>query len=113
MARSVGTVMGYRSGDAIFREGDIPYCMFVILTGTVEVRRGSRRIEQVGPGQALGIVSVLDGEERTVTAEAITDCEVAAIDRRKFRSLVEQLPHFGWYLMGELAHRLRMTNAAL
>lgn len=113
IARSIGTVMCYRPGDAIFREGDVPYCMYVILSGTVEVRRGSRRIEEVGPGQALGIVSLLDGEQRTVTAEATTDCEVAAIDRRKFRGLVEQMPNFGWYVMGELAHRLRATNAAL
>jgi CRP/FNR family cyclic AMP-dependent transcriptional regulator len=110
---SVGTVMGYRAGEALFREGDPPNCMHEVLSGTAEVRRRDMRIEVVGPGQALGIVSLLDGEHRTVTAEATMDCEVAAIDRRKFRGLVEQLPLFGWSVMGELAHRLRMTNAAL
>ncbi|WP_187830427.1 Crp/Fnr family transcriptional regulator [Siccirubricoccus phaeus] len=113
IARSVGTVLGFRAGDVVFREGDAPHCMYVVLDGTVEVRRRDLRIETIGPGQALGILSILDGERRTITAEAATDCELAAIDARKFRALVEEMPHFGWYVMGELAHRLRMTNAHL
>jgi CRP/FNR family transcriptional regulator, cyclic AMP receptor protein len=113
IARSLGTVFEYASGDAIFREGDRPRCMYVILDGKVEVIRRDRVIETVGPGQALGILSLLDGELRTVTAQAQSRCEVAAIDQRQFRFAVEEMPHFGWYVMGELAHRLRMTNAAL
>lgn len=113
LARSMGTVLGFSPGDAVFREGDAARCMYVVLSGTVSVRRGAREIEAVGPGQALGIVSLLDGEQRTVTAEARTACELALIDPRKFRFMVEEMPHFGWYVMGELAHRLRTTNAAL
>ena len=77
------------------------------------VRRRDLVIETVGPGQAIGILSLLDNEMRTVTAEARTACEVVAIDPRKFRFAVEEMPHFAWWVMGELAHRLRMTNAAL
>ena len=113
VARSMGMVMDFAAGDAVFREGDRPRCMYVVLDGTVEVRRRDRVIEVVGPGQALGIVSLLDGEIRTVTAEAVTPCEVAAIDLRKFRFMIDETPHFAWYVMGELAHRLRTTNAAL
>jgi CRP-like cAMP-binding protein len=79
----------------------------------VEVRHGDRLIETLGPGQALGIVSLLDNEPRTTTAMAGTQCEVAAIDTRKFKFAVDEVPHFAWWVMGELAHRLRTTNAAL
>ena len=113
IARSLGTVLDFAAGDALFREGDRPRCMYVLLEGEVEVRRRNLVIETVGPGQAVGILSLLDNEPRTVTAEARTPCEVAAIDARKFRFAVEEMPHFAWWVMGELAHRLRMTNAAL
>ncbi|WP_338662129.1 cyclic nucleotide-binding domain-containing protein [Pararoseomonas sp. SCSIO 73927] len=113
ISRSLGTVLHFRPGDAIFREGDRPSCMYVLLEGEVEVRRRETVIETIGPGQALGIVSLLDEEARTVTAEARSACEVAAIDLRKFRFAVEEVPHFSWWVMAELAHRLRTTNAAL
>lgn len=113
ISRSLGTVLNFGPGDHIFREGDSAHCMYVLLSGEVEVRRGDRIIETIGPGQALGILSLLDEENRTVTAEAVTACEVAAIDSRKFRFAVDEVPHFAWWIMGELAHRLRMTNAAI
>lgn len=113
ISRSLGTVLSFGPGDHIFREGDRAHCMYVLLSGEVEVRRGDRIIETIGPGQALGILSLLDEENRTVTAEAVTACEVAAIDSRKFRFAVDEVPHFAWWIMGELAHRLRRTNAAI
>ncbi|MCR0985842.1 cyclic nucleotide-binding domain-containing protein [Roseomonas populi] len=113
ISRSLGVVLSFAPGDLIFREGDRPTCMYVLLEGEVEVRRGQVVIETVGPGQALGIVSLLDDEPRTVTAEARKACQVAALDARKFRFAVEQVPHFAWWSMAELAHRLRSTNAAL
>lgn len=113
IARSLGTVLDFAAGDALFREGDRPRCMYILLEGQVAIRRRDRVIETVGPGQAIGILSLLDNEPRTVTAEARSACEVAAVDPRKFRFAVEEMPHFAWWVMGELAHRLRMTNAAL
>ena len=113
ISRSLGVVLRFAARDILFREGDQPNCMYILLNGEVELRRREVVIETVGPGQALGIVSLLDNEPRTVTAEARKACEVAAIDARKFRFAVEEVPHFAWWTMAELAHRLRMTNAAL
>lgn len=113
ISRSLGVVLRFAAGDLLLREGDQPNCMYILLEGEVEVRRREVVIETVGPGQALGIVSPLDDEPRTVTAEARKPCEVAAIDARKFRFAVEEVPNFAWWAMAELAHRLRTTNAAL
>ncbi len=112
-ARSVGTVIRYHAGDVLFGEGERPDHMYVLLSGQVEIASHGRVIEIVAPGQALGIVSLLDDQPRTATARAVDECEVAVLDRRKFRYMVEEAPNFVWYVMGELAHRLRTTNAAL
>jgi CRP-like cAMP-binding protein len=42
IARDGGTVLSYRAGDFIFREGDTAGFMYVVLKGSVRCRRGTR-----------------------------------------------------------------------
>ena len=113
IARSLGTIMTYRAGDAVFREGDPARQMFVVLRGIVGISSRERSIETLEPGDALGIVSLIDGRTRSTDAIAQTDVELAVLDAPSFRHAVEEVPHFVWYVMEELARRLRATNAAL
>jgi CRP-like cAMP-binding protein len=112
-ARSVGTVMNYEPEDIIFREGDPPRHVYVILSGTVQISIHGKELETVHEGEALGLMAVLDNQPRTITARAKEACELAMLDKKKFRYMVEEIPNFVWYVMEELAHRLRMSNAAL
>lgn len=112
-ARSLGVILTYRQGDIIFREGDEPRYMYVVLYGAVRISSHGKPIETILEGNAFGVVSLLDGMPRTATASALSDTEVAILDHKKFRYMVEEVPNFVWYVMGELVHRLRTTNAAL
>jgi CRP-like cAMP-binding protein len=112
-ARGAGTVMHYRQDDVIFREHDPSHCMYIVLTGSVEIASHDKVIEVIHAGQALGIVSLLDKEPRATTARAREETELAVLDRRRFRYMVEEVPNFVWYVMDELTHRLRMVTAAL
>jgi CRP/FNR family cyclic AMP-dependent transcriptional regulator len=112
-ARAVGTVMSYATNDIVFRENDPPSFMYIVLSGSVEITSRGKVIETIHEGNALGILSLLDEQPRTTTACARERCELAIMDRRKFRYMVEEIPNFVWYVMDELAHRLRTTNAAL
>jgi CRP-like cAMP-binding protein len=112
-ARSLGTVMNYGAGDTVFRERDTPRYMYVVLSGTIEITSHDKLIETIGEGDAFGILALLDEQPRTITARATVDCELAVIDRKRFRYMVEEVPNFVWYVMDELAQRLRNTNAAL
>jgi CRP/FNR family transcriptional regulator, cyclic AMP receptor protein len=112
-ARALGTVMSYAADDIIFRENDPPAYMCVVLSGSVEISSRQKPLETVRECQAIGILALLDGQPRTIAARAIERCELALIDKKKFRYMVEEVPNFVWYVMGELANRLRATNAAL
>jgi CRP-like cAMP-binding protein len=112
-ARAVGTVMTYAKNDIIFREDDPPRFMYIVLSGSVDITKHTTVIETIYEGNALGILALLDDQPRTITARAREHSELAIIDRRKFRYMVEEVPNFVWYVMDELAHRLRTTNAAL
>ena len=113
LARHAGRLVRLRPGEILFRQGDEGRDMFVLLDGQVDIVALEQVIETVKPGDALGILSVLDGQRRSATATALTDCELAVLDARVFRFLVESTPGFVWFVMGELAQRLRATNAAL
>lgn len=112
-ARAVGTVVTYAANDVVFREDDPARYMYIVLSGSVEITRHSKVIETIHAGNALGILSLLDDQARTTTATACESSELAIMDQKKFRYMVEEIPNFVWYVMDELAHRLRTTNAAL
>jgi CRP/FNR family transcriptional regulator, cyclic AMP receptor protein len=113
LARALGAVMDFHADEIIFREGDPPRYMYVVLKGRIEVSSKRRVIETIGEGQALGILSLLDGSPRTITARAIERSELALLDVKKFRFMVEETPNFVWFVLNELASRLRATNALL
>ena len=113
MARSMGTVVRIPANQDVFKLGDPPDHMYMILSGAVEVMGRDKLIERIGAGGSLGIVGLLDDKPRTTTAHVAEDAELAVIDKRRFRYMVESVPNFVWYVMNELVGRLRATNAAL
>ncbi|MEI8145252.1 MAG: Crp/Fnr family transcriptional regulator [Alphaproteobacteria bacterium] len=113
IASGLGTVMTYRAGDTLFREGDEPVYLYFVMRGKIEVTSHGKFIEFVEDGRALGTVSMIDKNPRSATARAVNDSEVALIDQKKFKFMVEEIPNFCWFVMDVLVHRLRATNQAL
>ena len=112
-ARALGTVVRFGPGDIVFRETDPSTCMYIVLTGSVEITAHNKVIETVSESRAIGLVSLLDGQPRASTARVRETSELALMDQKKFRYMVEEVPNFVWYVMSEMAERLRATNAAL
>ena len=113
IARAGGTVLSYRAGDFIFREGDEASCMFVVLRGSVEMSTRDKVVVTIPEGKPFGMLSLIDKKRRANTARAKEDCELALLDERTFRVMVEETPDFLWYVINEFASRLRATNALL
>ena len=63
-------------GEWLFREGDAGTGAFVIESGIVEIssvrRGGSEVLAQLGPGELVGEMALLDGRPRTASARALT-----------------------------------------
>ena len=111
-ARAAGEVVHYEKGDVIFKEHDRPNYMYIILSGSVEIISHDKLVEIIHEGSALGFVSVLDGRPRATTARAREACELAVMDRRQFRYMVDEVPNFGWYVMHELTHSAKAERGA-
>jgi thioredoxin reductase (NADPH) len=81
-----------KAGDVLFSEGDRHIPMFAIVSGTIEVTRGSGDSLHVlglhGAGSFTGEVGTLAGRAAVATARATSDCEVIVIDEESLRALV-------------------------
>jgi len=111
IARKGGMVLSYRAGDFIFRDGDTASCMYVVLKGSVEMSMRNTTYATIAEGRPFGMLSLIDKKPRANTARAKEDCELALLDERTFRVMLEETPGFLWYVINEFAARLRATNA--
>ncbi len=86
--------------------------VYVIARGRATVSVASRdgrtvTIRELGPGEIIGEVSLLDGGSPSATVTAITKTELVGIGRASFLELLEQRPRIAIALLPVLASRLR------
>lgn len=103
-------------GETIFEEGEPGGRLFIIEEGSVDISFGQGkemvRLANLVPGQYFGELSLFDGEPRSATARAGRACLLLALDRSDFTEFTTKHPQATLAVMGELAMRLRQTNAA-
>ena len=95
------------AGEVIYREGDEGNHMYGIVSGAVELRKGSVVVAILGPNDVFGERALIDHLPRNVTAVAVEETDLADIDRRTFLFLVHESSTFALGIMGALASRLR------
>ena len=84
--------------------------MYILRAGGVEIRRGDKVVETVGPGGIFGEMSLIDGSPRSAEARAAADCELLEIDEKTFVYLVHEAPYFALDVMRIMAARIRSMN---
>jgi len=112
-ARSAGATLSFPRGAIVFNRGDPGNCMYIVQSGVIEMVIGGKIIEVVGPNEAIGFMSMIDGAARSSTARVQDTCELSVIDARTFRFMVDEVPNFALYIMGVLARRIRGMGQAM
>lgn len=95
------------TGTLIVDQGQMGREAFVLIEGSVTVRRNGRKVTDLGPGAIIGELSLLDHGPRTASVICDTDCTLFVLDQRHFQKVVEQHPQFSVKLLGTLAGRIR------
>jgi CRP-like cAMP-binding protein len=102
----------FQAGQALFEQGDpADGRMYVVRTGSVELRLGGRLLETVGPGGMVGEMALIDPAPRSARALAVADCAVTAVNRTTFLELVKRVPGLAIEVMRIMAGRLRRATA--
>jgi CRP/FNR family transcriptional regulator, cyclic AMP receptor protein len=97
-------------GKVIFAAGDPGREMFIVRTGSVELRIGDTLVETVGQGGIFGELALVDPAPRSATAIAGPDCTLVLVDEVSFVDLVRRVPGLALEMMRVMARRLRRTN---
>ncbi len=105
-----GEPESFSAGAVIFQEGDKGDGMYVLQSGTVEIKDGERVVETVEPPGLFGEMALIESEPRSLTAVAGADAEVVEISARQFWVLVHETPRFAHLVMSVMAHRLRRAG---
>jgi CRP/FNR family transcriptional regulator, cyclic AMP receptor protein len=106
-------IRSFKAGETIFNEGDPAQELFVVKSGSVDIRLGNRVLETVTENGIFGEMALIDSAPRSATALAATDVELVPVGEKQFLFLVSQTPFFALKVMRVLAGRLRVANKAL
>ena len=97
-------------GEYLFKTGDAPDGMFVLIEGSMIVMVGDKVLENSTRGAILVELALIDQSPRVATVVAREASKLAKIDQRRFNHLVQQNPFFATHVMKVLADRIRHMN---
>ena len=97
-------------GRVIFKEEDPGDCMYIILTGKIQIHKGKTTLAILNEKEVFGELSLLDAETRSATATAKTDCVLFKIDQEPFYELIDTRPEVARGFIKILCNRLRQLN---
>jgi CRP/FNR family cyclic AMP-dependent transcriptional regulator len=102
-----------RQGAVLTRKGQHGLEAFVIVDGKARVEVGGKKIAELGPGDFIGELSLIDGKPRTATVIAQTPMTLMVVRRRDFKFLRDSVPGLQEKLILTLCERLRQADQAL
>ncbi|QXJ26502.1 Crp/Fnr family transcriptional regulator [Actinomadura graeca] len=91
---SAGSERRFGAGEVVLRQGDPPTHVLVLVSGRVKVSltlpKGEVLLVAVrGPGELLGEMAVLGGDDRSATVVAVDACVTRVVTAERFRFLTQ------------------------
>ena len=101
--------------EVLCRKGDPGNQLYGILSGSLKVTATGTDGKDVmfglmGPGEVIGEIALLDGEERSATVTAIEPTELLTLHRRELIPFLEKHPQAAIALASVLAARVRQLS---
>jgi GNAT superfamily N-acetyltransferase len=106
-------VVRFAPGDLVLEEGGQDGSFYILLSGSVDIRRAGVKVGTVAAGECLGEMSLLTGQPHSATARATAPTEAAALDHQDLEGLVHFRPDIGVVMFRNLAAGLgaKLTRA--
>ncbi len=105
----------YPKGVRVFHEGDHSDACYIVRSGDLRVTREhpdgrAIALATLGPGDIFGELAMLDGQARSASVEALSECELLALPAGDVRRLLQRSSEITVKLVVALTRRLRETN---
>ena len=96
--------------DDLVRQGEPGDSFLILRSGSAQVLKDGQAIRDLGSGDFLGEISLIDGGPRTATVRATAPIEALVIGRDDFATLLERHPAVRLELLMALTARIRQTE---
>jgi len=91
----------------VVQEGGRDECMYLIVEGSVEVRKNGRRVALLGPNEFFGEMSVLERAPRTADVVTRERTRLLCLQRTELFRLMEEFPTIPIIMCQTLSRRVR------
>jgi len=108
-------VRNYRKGDIIFHQGDESRSLFIVIEGKVRVYHLTAGGEEttvtiLASRQLLGEFSLIDGQPRSATAQAITASRLLEMAGTRVMHHLTHIPGLALAMCRQIVHKARWTT---
>ena len=87
---SKGMTISLKKGEIIFRKGTTGNSMYVLFGGAMGVYDGEKQLARIQTGESFGEMSLLSGEVRSATVQALEDSRLFMLDEDIFHKLLSK-----------------------
>ena len=117
VASSSTTERRLKKGELLFAEGENSRAMYFIKSGMLRLykKKGDSNIEldTIRSGQVLGELAFLDGNPRSASAEALTECVLVEVSGSAFQNVLTQMPDWLKIMLKTVVGRLRTASTRI
>src|SRR5439155_27357677 len=99
------------AGKTLMTQGETGDEMFVIVSGRVSVERDGAKINERGPGSAIGELSLLSKGPRSATITTLEPTRVLLAGHREFHALMDD-PQIRLGVLEGVADKIRTLDQA-
>jgi CRP/FNR family cyclic AMP-dependent transcriptional regulator len=101
----------FEDGESVTREGDPGDTFYIVIDGRLKVSQHGTLVRELGPGDFLGEISLVDGGPRTATVTADGPVQALVIRRADFLEMVEWDSAVRLGVLTALTERIRKTES--
>jgi CRP/FNR family cyclic AMP-dependent transcriptional regulator len=108
----------FENGEVIFRENEPGGEMFLIIQGTVEIRKAtgpssSKTLISLAKGDLFGEMAIIEKKPRSASAVAVEPTKLLGINEKLYDSMIGSNPDFARKMNRVLSERIRKSNAII
>lgn len=117
--RDICIPANFPAGQVIFNEGDGSPCMYVVLSGEIELHtKGQGSIYTLKPGEIFGEIGLISQKKRTATATTRTPAALLQINSDSLQLLLGRNPRISYAIMRNITlslseHIVRMNKSGI
>lgn len=99
--------ISYEPGQVVFNKGERGDSLYIIVSGTVQVWDGKRKLNELTEGDVFGELALLDPEPRLASVKAVESTEVLRLDEAHFREVLAARPEVSTAIIRVITRYLR------